>query len=149
MSIRRIWRFVLVAVVGLAISACSPMVRKHGYLPNQADTNALIVGVDTKASVEDAIGRPQDMGMRDGDSWYYVENTVSTFLFFAPKIAERTVLTLDFDDDGVLLDKTTYGLQDGQVIDLVTRITPTDRRRRSLLNQIFGNIGAVTPPLPN
>ena len=149
MSIRRVALIVLYACLGLSLAACAPMLRTHGYLPSKAETDALIIGIDTKATVEDAVGRPQDMGMRDGDSWYYVENTMSTYLFFAPEVAERTVLTLDFDPDGVLSAKTTYGLQDGQVVDLVTRITPTDRRRRNLLNQIFGNIGAVTPPLPN
>ena len=105
MSIRRVALIVLYACLGLSLAACAPMLRTHGYLPSKAETDALIIGIDTKATVEDAVGRPQDMGMRDGDSWYYVENTMSTYLFFAPEVAERTVLTLDFDPDGVLSAK--------------------------------------------
>lgn len=141
----------LAALAGLVAltASCAPMVRTHGYVPYQEDLDALIVGADTKGIVEETIGRPQDVGLSDDETWYYVENTVSTLAFFAPEVTERTVLALDFDGDGVLSSINRYGLEDGRVIDLVTRVTPTDRRRRSILNQIFGNVGAVVPPLPD
>lgn len=125
------------------------MVRSHGYLPTQADLDRLVVGADPKGIVEEVIGRPQDVGLGGDETWYYVENVVSTFAFFAPEVTERTVLALDFDEDGILSGINRYGLEDGRVVNLVTRITPTDRRRRSILNQIFGNVGAALPPLPS
>ena len=150
MSIRRgdLRKAALAGVVGL-LAACAPMERSHGYLPEQADLDGLIVGVDTQGIVEETIGRPQDVGLSDGQTWYYVENVASTLAFFPPKVTQRTVLALDFDADGVLSGITRYGLEDGQVVNLVTRVTPTDRRRRSVLNQIFGNVGArPLPPIP-
>ena len=151
MSIRRgdLRKAALVAALVFG-AGCAPLERSHGYMPSQADLDALVVGVDSRAIVEETIGRPQNIGMSDAQSWYYVENVVSTFAFFAPEVKERTVLALDFDDDGILTGINRYGLEDGQVVNLVTRITPTDRRRRSILNQIFGNVGAgPLPPLPN
>ena len=113
------------------------------------DLDALVIGADTKLTVEDTVGRPSDTGLRDGDSWYYVANTVSNFLFFEPEIIDRTVLALDFDPDGILQNVSEFGLQDGRVVELTTRVTPTDRRRRNLLSNIFGNIGNVgRAPVP-
>ena len=147
MSIRRgdLRKAALAGILAL-LAACSPVQRSHGYLPSQSDLDSLIVGVDSRAIVEETLGRPQNVGLGEGQSWYYVENVVSTFAFLAPEVTERTVLALDFDADGILSGINRYGLEDGQVVNLVTRITPTDRRRRSLLNQIFGNVGAS--PLP-
>lgn len=141
-------RPVLTLVVILALGACEPIVRTHGYVPSRSNIEALVPGVDTKLSVADAIGRPSDIGLRDGQSWYYVSNTVSNYMFLEPETLERTVLALDFDGDDVLTGVNEYGLEDGQVIELTTRITPTDRRRRNILDQLFGNIGSITPPLP-
>ena len=139
---------VVVLVLILAATACAPIIRTHGYVPARSDIEALIPGVDTKNTIADTIGRPSDTGLRDGRSWYYVSNTVSNYLFLDPEVLDRTVLALDFDDDGVLEAVNQYGLEDGQVIELTTRVTPTDRRRRNILDQLFGNIGSITPPLP-
>jgi len=150
MSIRRsLTRQVLVGgVLALALGACAPLERNHGYLPTQSDLDSLVIGADTRGIVEETIGRPQNTGVLGEGTWYYVENTVSTVAFFAPRVTDRTVLALDFDDDGVLQGIERFGLEDGRVVNLVTRVTPTDRRRRSILNQIFGNIGSVGPVLP-
>ena len=133
----------------VAVTACAPIVRQHGYVPTMGDRDALVVGADTKLTVEDTVGRPSDTGLRDGDSWYYVENTISTFLFFEPEVTDRTVLALDFDADGILQNISEFGLEEGRVVELTTRVTPTDRRRRNVLSNIFGNIGGFgNVPLP-
>ena len=133
----------------MALAGCEAIVRQHGYVPTMRDLDALVIGADTKLTVEDTVGRPSDTGLRDGDSWYYVANTVSNFLFFEPEIIDRTVLALDFDPDGILQNVSEFGLQDGRVVELTTRVTPTDRRRRNLLSNIFGNIGNVgRAPVP-
>jgi hypothetical protein len=38
-----------------------------------------------------------------------------------------------------------YGLEDGRVIDLATRTTPTFGRELTVLQQLFGNIGNFDP----
>ncbi len=130
------------------VASCAPIMRTHGYVPIQSDVDALLIGADTKESVEETVGRAADTGTFDSDAWYYVESTVRNFLFFAPKVVERRVMEFEFGNDGVLTAINEYGLEDGRVINLQTRVTPTDGRRTSILRRLFGNIGVVTPPLP-
>lgn len=140
-------------IAGLALSAllvaCGPVIREHGFVPFDEDLSAIVVGVDTKLTVEEVAGRPSDTGLTDGNAWYYVATTVRNFAFFAPKVVERRVMVFDFDNNDVLQKITEFGLEDGRVINLQTRTTPTDSRRLSLLRRLLGNIGSVTPPLPS
>ena len=137
---------ILAVCVGL--SACSAITREHGFVPFDDDLANVLVGADTKLTVEEIVGRPSDTGLVDDSSWYYVASTVRTFAFLEPEVVARRVVVFDFDNNDVLQNIAEFGIEDGQVIDLQTRITPTDRRRLSLLQRLFGNIGAVTPPLP-
>ena len=132
----------------LLATACSPIVRTHGYAPIQSDLDLLLVGADTKADVESTIGRAADTGTFDSDDWYYVESVVRTFLFFAPETVERRVVEFSFDENETLTAINEYGLEDGQVVNLETRVTPTDGRRTGILQRLFGNVGAIAPPLP-
>lgn len=132
----------------ILLSNCAPIMRTHGYVPIQSDVDTLLVGADTKSSVEETVGRAADTGSFDSDAWYYVESRVRTFLFFAPEVVERRVMEFQFDTDGVLAEINQYGIEDGRVINLQTRVTPTDGRRTGILQRLFGNIGVVTPPLP-
>jgi len=47
----------------LALAACSPQFRNHGYMPNEEDLSMITVGVDTRATVEEAVGAPAMSGV--------------------------------------------------------------------------------------
>lgn len=145
MSIRGLAGILLVA----GVVACAPIMRVHGYVPLQTDLELLAVGADTKASVEETVGRPSDTGVLETGAWYYVESTVRTFLYLEPTVVERRVMVLDFDANDVLTGVSEFGLENGQVINLQTRITPTDRRRTGILSALLGNVGAIAPPIPS
>lgn len=136
-------------LVALIVSSCAPVMQTHGFVPTKDDLDQLVVGADSMASVEEIAGAPTGTGLRDDSTWYYVSSRVRNFMFFAPKTVDRTVLVLDFDDDGTLTAMTEYGLEDGQVIDLDTRITPTDRRRASILTNLLRGIGPPRVPVPS
>ena len=132
----------------ILLSGCAPTLHTHGYVPVQSDLDLILVGADSKASVEETIGRAADTGTFDSDAWYYVETVVKDFLFFAPEVTERRVMEFEFDSNDTLVAINEYGLEDGRVINLQTRVTPTDGRRTGVLQRLFGNIGAIAPPLP-
>ena len=131
------------------LTACAPITREHGFVPFEDDMASILVGADTKLSVEEIVGRPSDTGLTEDSSWYYVASTVKTLAFFEPKVTERRVVVFDFDANDVLQNISEFGLEDGRVINLQSRTTPIDARRLSLLTRLLGNIGPVTPPLPN
>ena len=77
--------------------------------------------------------------LRDS-AWYYVQSRVESFTYHPPRVIDRAVLAINFDQRGVVRDIHRYGLEDGRVIDLETRTTDTGGRRMGVLEQLFGNI---------
>ena len=54
----------VLALCGLiGVAACSATYQNHGYVPPENDLENLIVGVDTRATVDDLIGPPSVSGM--------------------------------------------------------------------------------------
>ncbi len=51
------------------------------------------------------------------------------------------MLAVAFDDTGLVSELRQYTLEDGRIIDPVTRKTPTLGRELNIIEQLFGNIG--------
>jgi outer membrane protein assembly factor BamE (lipoprotein component of BamABCDE complex) len=128
-------------VAVLVSAACAPVVSQRGYIPDQEKVASIQVGVDDKATVEDRLGTPTNIATFDGDVWYYISSKEEQFAFFDPETTERTILAISFDAEGKVSNLEKYGLEDGQVVAVVDRETPTRGRELSFLQQMFGNIG--------
>ncbi len=121
-------------------AGCSPTVQIHGYVPPQSDIQRIRPGFDDTGSVEKILGRPSSSGVLADSAWYYVQSTVESYTYHAPKVIDRKVLAVNFDQRGVVKDIKRYGLADGRVVNLETRTTETGGREMGILEQIFGNI---------
>jgi outer membrane protein assembly factor BamE (lipoprotein component of BamABCDE complex) len=128
-----------------ALAGCAATYTQHGFAPQLAELGTIEAGVDTRGSVLRKLGRPSTTGSFDADAWYYVASTMERFAFRAPKVVDRTVVAVAFDDTGLVTSVNRYGLEDGRIIDLVTRTTPTYGRELTVLQQLFGNIGTANP----
>ena len=73
--------------------------------------------------------------------WYYVASRFETDAWSPPEEMDRRVVAIAFGPDGLVADIAQYGMEDGRIINLVTRTTPTYGRRMTILQQIFGNLG--------
>ncbi|MDX5403424.1 MAG: outer membrane protein assembly factor BamE [Rhodobacterales bacterium] len=125
----------------LALSACSPQFRNHGYVPNDEDLALITVGVDTRASVEEAVGAPAMSGMITDTATYYVQSRVRQFAWQAPEVVERQVLAISYDSAGVVTNIERFGLEDGQVVPISRRITGTSGTNESIIRRLIGSIG--------
>ncbi|BBU56585.1 MULTISPECIES: outer membrane protein assembly factor BamE [Mameliella] len=132
----------MLMIVGL--SACAAQYRTHGYLPSEADLQQIVPGVDTKASVEDLIGVPNAAGVLNGSGYYYIETEVRHFAYQKPKVVERTIVAITFDEADVVSNITTYGLEDGRVVAINRRVTQTTDGDISFIRKLFGNIGGIS-----
>jgi outer membrane protein assembly factor BamE (lipoprotein component of BamABCDE complex) len=136
---RRAAGLVLVAMLGGAATGCAPVINNHGYAPDDALLAGITVGEDTRSSVQRKIGRPGMTGVFNDTGWYYVASTVKNDTYHAPEVIDRRVVAVEFDDD-VVSAVHTYGIDDGRIIDLQTRTTPTYGRRLTILQQLIGNL---------
>jgi outer membrane protein assembly factor BamE (lipoprotein component of BamABCDE complex) len=134
-----------IAACAAALAAgCSPVIRNHGYTPQPAELAELQVGLDTRATVQSKIGRPAGTGIFTDDGWYYVSSKVEHLTYHAPEVVDRRVVAVLFDQNDVLAAVNEYGLEDGRVVDLETKTTPTYGRQLTILEQAFSNIGVIT-----
>lgn len=134
-------RTAIAALVLLALAACTPIVRNHGYMPIDEDLSLITVGVDTRETVAQSIGAPSAGGVIEGGSFYYVRSRWETLAWRAPQEVDRQVLAITFDDAGVVENIERFTLADGRVVTLSRRVTETSIRNISFIRQLLGNLG--------
>lgn len=141
----RTFAFLTVAMLTLGLAGCSATFRNHGYIPPEEDLQELVVGIDTRSSVEDVVGPPSAGGVLEGGDYYYVRSTVRTLGPRRPEVVDRQVLAISFDEQGVLSNIESFGLEDGRVVSLSRRVTEGGAANISFLRQLMGNLGRITP----
>ena len=87
------------------------------------------------------LGSPSIEATFRPDVWYYLSERTETIAFFDPKILERRIVAIAFDEQDVIRDIATYTEADGRQVDFVSRATPTAGNELSLFQQLFGNLG--------
>lgn len=144
-------RALCISALALApvISGCSPVVSQRGYVPTAQSLEQIAVGSDTRQTVARRLGSPSTIGTFESDVWYYISQKEERKGFYKPKVADRKVVAVAFNPKGTVDRIDRYGMEDGQVIDLVTRETPTRGRDLSILRELFGNIGRFNENLTN
>ena len=134
--------FMAVAMVA-GLSACAPIVKNHGYAPVAEEVADIQIGIDTRGSVRRKIGRPGATGVFSKDGWFYVQSQVEHYLYNAPEVVDRRVVVILFDENDIVASVNQYGLDQGRIIDLETRVTPTHGRELTILQQLLGNISTI------
>ncbi len=138
-------RWSLAAVLVLSLGACVASYRNHGYVPPSEDLREIVVGIDTRASVEDTVGPPSSSGILEDSGYYYVRSRVRSFAYFEPEVVEREVLAISFDSDGVVSNIERFGLEDGRVVALERRVTESSIVDRTFIRQLLGGLGRLSP----
>jgi outer membrane protein assembly factor BamE (lipoprotein component of BamABCDE complex) len=133
----------VLVLAGLA--ACAPIRDVRGYVPDDEKVASVRVGADTRDTVQDKLGTPSSTATFGEPTWYYISTEQERYAFFKPDVTKRQILAVQFSEDGKVADIRTYGIEDGQVISLVDRETPSRGKEMSFLQQMFGNMGAMPP----
>ncbi len=123
------------------LGACATTVDHRGYVPDQETIERVKAGVDNRDSVALMLGSPSSVATFDDRTWYYVSKQTERVAFLNEKVVDQRVLAVAFDDTGLVSGIRQYTLEDGRIIDPVTRETPTLGRELNIIEQLFGNIG--------
>ena len=136
----------VMAVLGVvALTACSATYQNHGYVPLEEDLQQLVVGVDTRATVDDVIGTPSVAGMLNEGDYYYVRSRIREYGMFRPEEIERQVLAISFAEDDTIANIERFALADGNIVPLSRRVTDSSVVDNGFLRQILGNFGNIDP----
>ncbi len=110
----------------------------HGYLLPPNALEQVPVG-SSRDQVLIALGSPSTTAQFGGEVFYYVSQTrVRAVAFMDPKIVDQRVIAVYFDERQRVARIADYGLQDGRVVDFVTRTTPTGGEDINFLTQLLG-----------
>lgn len=134
-------RFLAGTALALLLGACSPTIEVRGYVPDETVLAGVRSGVDNRESVSDMLGTPSTIATFDTDVWYYVSTTQRREAFFDPELISRTIVAVEFDQNGNVADLRRYNLADGRIVAFTDRETPTRGRELTFLEQMFGNFG--------
>lgn len=135
----------LLLLSALVLSACNPVVRHHGFAPDDAELAFVEVGRDTRETVAEKIGRPGAAGLLEGSGWYYVQSKRLHSGFREPQEVERQVVAISFDAQGRVENIERFGLEDGEVVALSRRVTKSNVPPPSVISQLLRNIGVFNP----
>ncbi len=138
-------RYALVAIALASLVACATIRENHGYVPEPDVLDRVSVGIDTRDSVEQIAGRPSSAGVLDSSGWYYVQSRWERRGAREAVEVDRRVVAITFDSAGLVENIAQFGINDGQVVVLSRRVTESDIRGITFLQQIFGNFGALDP----
>jgi len=133
------------SVLTLGLTACSPMVSNHGYVPLDSEIDSIVPGRDTRSSIEEKLGSPTTSGTLGDDTIYYVASRFERVGPFAPNEIERRVVAISFNSLDVVSNVEEFGLEEGRVVALSRRVTDTGLSDVGLIQQLFGNLGNIQP----
>jgi outer membrane protein assembly factor BamE (lipoprotein component of BamABCDE complex) len=128
------------------LSGCIGTIDHRGHVLDTEMVSAVQVGTDNKESVERLLGRPTFASEFDANDWYYVSRDTKTVAFTNPRVIDQTVLHIEFDQAGNVAAVRQSGKELIARVNPANDKTPTVGRRRTILEDIFGNIGTVNSP---
>jgi outer membrane protein assembly factor BamE (lipoprotein component of BamABCDE complex) len=144
MILRQARSFALAATAAaLLLGGCHKIEDRMGFVADETLYNAVQPGVDNKDSVMSTLGRPSFTGQFNENDWYYVTRETKNLAFNMPRAKAQTIFRVRFDQAGNVASVDRRGMEQVAMIHPDKDKTPTLGRNRSLLEELFGNIGAV------
>jgi outer membrane protein assembly factor BamE (lipoprotein component of BamABCDE complex) len=155
----RLGRLALAGVAAAVMAGCSATRDFHGYVPDQSFPEDVKPDVDTRSTVLTRLGTPSTTSLFDAETkamaapgkeklWVYMSSTRELLTFYYPKVVQRSIIAIQFDDQDVVSDVLIYDVDDGRVLDYNSRVTPTRGRELSILEQLFGAVGNLRNQIP-
>ena len=135
---------VATAIAGVALLAgCAGIHDHRGVVLDRELVSAVQPGTDNKDSVEKLLGRPSFVGEFTPNDWYYVSRDTTTIAFRNARVNDQTVVHIRFDQAGNVASVEKTGKELVANINPSGDQTPTLGRRRTFLEDVFGNLGSV------
>ena len=134
-------KFIVLIVACLLINACTGIKRNNGYMPVGDSVDQLKVNVTSPSSAKSMLGEPALVLGKKEPIFIYSSQVTNRVLFFEPKVISRDVLVLYFNKKKKLRKLENFSLEDGKSFDLNTDATNLNTEERSLIANLFSNVG--------
>ena len=134
-------KFIVLTLTCLLINACTGIKSNNGYLPVRDSIDQLKVNVTSTSTAKSKLGEPALVLGKKEPIFIYSSQVTNRVLFFEPKVISRDVLVLYFNKKKKLIKLEKFSLKDGKSFDLNTDATNFNNEERSLIANLFSNVG--------
>lgn len=135
-------KLALVAALALSTAGCLGYDGQvvHGYQLDPKAAEQVRPG-DSAEHILVLLGTPTTTSTVGGDAWYYVTQVTNRSVqFMQPKVTDQRVFAVYFTKDKKVARVANYGMEDGKLIDFVSRTTPTAGAESTFLKGMFINL---------
>ena len=112
----------------------------HGYQLDPKSAEQVKAGASAE-QILILLGTPTTTSTVGGDAWYYISQVTNRSVqFMSPKVTDQRVFAVYFTKDKKVARVANYGMEDGKLIDFVSRTTPTAGAESTFLKGMFINL---------
>ena len=126
---------------GLITVSCAPITKVSGYVPMQMELEQLRVGSSTKKEVLKKLGEPLNYRSDPSGTLLFVQQKVEAVAFLRPRVIERAVIKLTFNDNDILSNIEKSSSTNNGPFKIEEQLVVSKGRKLSFWQQMFGNIG--------
>jgi len=126
-------------VCALMIGGCTQNYQR-GYILAEGALEQVPLGAPQE-QVLIALGTPSTVATVNGEVFYYISSRTEQTSFFPEKTVDQRVVAVYFDKNRRVQRLANYGVEDGRIIDFITRTTPTSGQEMSYLTYVFKIFG--------
>ncbi len=140
-------KFLTFLLLFFTISACSFRVDKSGYMFDNNDIDFIKKGVTSKNTLLKSLGTPTIISpIHDKELWIYYSENIRYVLFFKPKVIDRDILLLKFDEENRVNYVKKLDLTDEDKKYFFNQNkTFVEGHKNNLFKMIYENIGSIIP----
>ena len=128
-------------LIFLVMTSCSAVTTVSGYIPLKTKIEQLKIGSSTRYEVLNMLGEPLNYSNENFHSLVYIQQKLETVAFFKPKVSERTIVNLTFDNAGLLSNIDFSEGVHQKTFSMDKKIVVSEGRKLTFWQQMFGNIG--------
>lgn len=122
-------------------AGCAPVVGQNGFQAIDSRPADIVAGTDTRQTVLTKLGSPSTTSTFESDTiWYYMTQITEKYTYNVPRVTQRSVTEITFNEAGEVANVRTLGLADGEHLTMNGRETPTRGRQLTILEQLLGNV---------
>jgi len=132
--------FTLLSII-ICTTGCARTIRQKGYTFNQAHIEQIKPHISSKDTVFEILGSPSVESSFGDDTWFYISTKRASLAFFAPKILEQQIVSIEFGPDNLVKKIDKYTLDHAQTLAFSKDKTPTAGDDDRLVKKLFGNMG--------
>lgn len=132
--------FTHLALAALLLTACTGTQTTHGNFITTKQVAQLTPNDMTKDDVLAVLGSPSSHGTMNANRWYYITELQHTKPFEPNLLVSRTLLVLDFDENGTLVNVAQKDQTNAKDVAMDETTTPTQGQALGVVDQIIQNV---------